>query len=221
MRRRPVLLFVSALLLLYFPIEWSWRLSTGHPFTWLESCIFGIIPFFLIAGLLKVTKVGWYTLIAMVFLWGLQDLNLYYSTRGKTWSFLSHLGIYLFSLSYFINPRVRHLYFDPKLRWWRTKPRFETHLPIIIKRENHWDYPIMKNISEGGCFLETLELGQVSDPVVMNILLPLPLPASVIKVEGEVRWLSNSESKKGMGIQFKNLAPTDMISIKEFVRRGL
>lgn len=221
MRRRPVLLLLSALLFLYFPLEWGLRLYNGHPFYGIEALIFGAFPFVLIAGLVRVTKVGWYTLVALVALWGIQDLNVYYSTRGKTWSFFSHLGIYLFSLSYFINPRIRHLYFDPKLRWWRTKPRFETHLPMMIKNGAQWDYPTLRNISEGGCFLETDQLLPISEIIALNIPLPVPLTTSVIKLEGEVRWVSQSDNKRGMGVQFKEVTSKDLGVIKEFIRRGL
>jgi Tfp pilus assembly protein PilZ len=107
------------------------------------------------------------------------------------------------------------------MRWWRTKPRFETFLPLVIQRENQWDYPTMRNISEGGCFLETSQLGTVAEKVLIYILLPIPLRVSVIKVEGEVRWVSNSESKLGMGIQFHGLSQNDQSVIREFVRRGL
>ncbi|MBM4303201.1 MAG: PilZ domain-containing protein [Deltaproteobacteria bacterium] len=220
MRKRPFLLFLCSLLFLYFPVEWTIRLSSGQPFRWVEALFFVLLPLFLIFGLIKVTKVGWYTLVSMIALWGIQDLNLYYSTRGQAWSLLSHLGIYLLSLSYFINPRVRHLYFDPKMRWWRTKPRFETFLPLVIQRENHWDYPTMRNISEGGCFLETSQLGGVAEKVFVYILLPIPLSVSVIKVEGEVRWVSNSQSKRGMGIQFHGLSQSEQSVIREFVHRG-
>lgn len=221
MRRRPFLLFVSALLLLYFPLEWLFRLYSHHSFSWVEAMLFGAIPLFLIGGLLKVNKLGWYTLVAMVALWGIQDLNTYYSTHGHSWKLLSHLGIYIFSLSYFINPRVRHIYFDPKLRWWRQKPRYETHVPTVIQNQSVWDYPVMKNISEGGCFLETKQLFPISDTLSLNILLPVPLTVSVIKVSGEVRWISDSDSKPGMGIQFQNLAAKDASAIQDFLKRGL
>lgn len=221
MVKRPVLLLLASILFLYFPVEWSYKLVKNYPFHGLDFIFYAVLPLFLLVGLVRVTKVGWYTLIAFVALLGVQDLNVYYASRGQPWSLVSHLAIYIFSLSYFINPRVRHLYFDPKLRWWRTKPRFETYLPLIIRRDHLWDYPVMKNISEGGCFIETQHLGGVADKIRLSIPLPVPLSLSVIQVEGEVRWVSESQSRTGMGIQFKNLGPKDLFAIKEFVRLGL
>lgn len=221
MHRRPILLIISALLLLYFPMERGYHFYLHKNISFLDAILFGLIPIFLIAGLVKVTRVGWYTLIAMIALWGIQDLNVYYLSHGKNWSFFLHLGIYAFSLSYFINPRVKHLYFDPKLRWWRTKPRYETHLSLIVKQDNYWDYPLMRNISEGGCFLETKSVYSLDGKIDLSIPLPVPLKISVIQLEGEVRWVSLSESKPGMGIQFKNISNKNLSALKDFVRREL
>ena len=221
MNRRPFLLFLSSLVFLYFPLELGYRAVHTHKFSWVDCFFFGIVPIFLIVRLLRVTKLGWYTLVAMVALWGIHDLHLFYATRGGDWRFFSHLAIYILSLSYFINPRVRHLYFDPKMRWWRTKPRFETHHPTITLRDKIWDYPVMRNISEGGCFLETQRECSISDKIFLNIPLPVPLSVSVIKAEGEVRWISKSESKPGIGVQFKNLSPQDLLAVQQFVKIGL
>jgi uncharacterized protein (TIGR02266 family) len=221
MSKRPALLFLSSLLFLYFPLEWSFRTYYSHHFSWIEALLLGVVPILLILGLIKVTKVGWYTLVAMIALWGIQDLHSFYSTRGQEWRLLSHLGIYLFTLSYFITPRVRHLYFDPKTHWWRTKPRFETHTPVVTQSEAVWGHPMMKNISEGGCFLETRQPLPVHSQVTLNILLPIPLRLSVLNVKGEVRWVSRSANRPGMGVQFSQLSYSHLEAIRDFLKLGL
>lgn len=221
MRQRPLLLFVSALVFLYLPIELLWQQAHGHHATFLEWLISGACPIFLMFGLIRVTRVGWYTLIAMVFLWGVRDLQNYYFSYGSSTKFLIHIGLYLFSLSYFINPRIRHLYFDPKSRWWRVKKRFETHAPALVNRGTEWQYPILRNVSEGGCFIETTSPLDVSENIQVTIPLSVPLGVSVIKVRGEVRWSSGLGSRPGMGVQFLNPAPEHQKAINEYVRRGL
>ena len=79
----------------------------------------------------------------------------------------------------------------------------------------------MKNISEGGCFIETKKLGSITETISLSIPLPVPLSVSVIHVEGEIRWISGAENRTGMGIQFKNLTPKDQFALREFVRLGL
>ena len=130
---------------------------------------------------------------------------------------LIHLGVYLLGLSYFINPQIRRLYFDPKLRQWRTKRRYETHGPSIIQSGDKYSYPILRNISEGGCFLETPHPMDVFERLVVIIPLPNPYELSSLQLTGEVRWVSERPEKTGMGIQFHKPQPLELVVLKKFV----
>lgn len=221
MRRRPFLITLSSLLFLYFPIELVFHVVQGirvKPADWFLS---GVLPILLLVGLIRVTKVGWYTLVALVSLWGMRDLYSYYSDEKSIFPFISHLLIYAFSMTYFINPRIRHLYFDPKLRWWRTKPRYETHHAVVLNRENNPHYPILRNISEGGCFVEMGEKLNISEMVEIVFPLPVPLGQSVFKSMGEVRWVSTAQERPGVGIQFKDTSPSDQKALNLFVAQQL
>lgn len=224
MRKKPFLLFLCASLFLYFPVEFFLRLW-GQGMAHVESfdvLLSVILPLVLIAGLLRVTKAGWYTLVAVIALWGIRDLYIYYSKHGQSLTPLFvHLVIYITSLSYFINPRVRHLYFDARLRWWRTKPRYETHLPFVLRSRSEWHYPILGNISEGGCFVETPHAFELNDKVEITIPLPIPLNLSVIKTMAEIRWVSRNPLRLGIGVQFENLTPPTTKALKQFVHKRL
>ncbi len=223
MRKKPVSILLASLLFLYFPAEFFWRVSQAREMVTgtgiVLSCLF---PALLILGLVRVTRVGWYTLVALIALWGVRDLHQYYALRTTSIGpLITHLSIYVISLCYFINPRVRHLYFDPKLRWWRTKPRYETHLPFVMYARDEWHYPVLRNISDGGCFIETSHLLDANARVLISIPLPVPLGLSVIKTEGEVRWVSNNPLRHGMGIQFVDTEKPHARAIREYVRRQL
>jgi len=223
MRQRPFALFVCACLFLYFPIEMIYRwVSHSHPVVPMDIFFSMVMPAILLVGLVRVNRVGWYTLIAVVALWGVRDLYDYYSTQTSSIvPLLVHVTIYCVSLGYFINPRIRHLYFDPKLRWWRAKPRYETHIPFIMNHQSQWHYPILRNISEGGCFIETPHLLEMNAPVSITIPLPVPLSVSVIKTEGEIRWITTNPLRQGMGVQFKDTPREHQKAIQEYVRRQL
>lgn len=221
MRKRPFLLFLASFSFLYFPGELLFKAYRAEHLTIVDYILCGVLPIFLLVGLVRVTKVGWYALIAMVWLWGMHDLWAYYQESGATFQFVAHIAIYLFSMTYFINPRIRHVYFDPKLRWWRVKTRYETHVPFMLSHDSVWHYPILRNISEGGCFIETPHLAKMQEIVQITIPLPIPLGVSVIKTEGEVRWVSRNPLRYGMGIQFKEPLPQYEKAIKEFVRQHL
>jgi Tfp pilus assembly protein PilZ len=227
-RKRPVALFVCSLLFLYFPIEFYWKgWIQSQPLIPTDYAFELILPLVLLFGLIRVTKVGWYTLIALVALWGIRDLAEYYAGQETSLSALIvHLAIYAASMTYFINPRIRHLYFDPKARWWRTKPRYETCLPMICstngeKNTVEWQYPLLRNISEGGCFIETQHLLLENEEVDMKVPLPQPLNVSVLQVKGEVRWVSKNPLRMGLGIQFKTVPPDQTKAIITFVNKQL
>jgi Tfp pilus assembly protein PilZ len=221
MRKRPLSLIASALLFLYFPIELFLRWSeSGGTVSAPDFVLSVVLPLILLIGLIRVSRVGWYTLVTMVALWGVRDLYAYYMTRGSSIApLLVHLGIYGISMGYFINPRVRHLYFDPKLRWWRTRRRYETHLPFIMSHGQEWHYPILRDISEGGCFIETRHPLDINSKIQISIPLPEPINLSVIKAEGEVRWISRNPARFGMGVQFTEHTPQDARALKDFVRK--
>ncbi len=223
MRRRPLSLFFCSLLFLYFPVEYCSRLIMGKSIANFADLLLSVIvPLILLYGLIKVTRMGWYTLVTLVALWGFRDLQSYYEGRGASlWPLAVHVFIYSISLFYFINPRIRHLYFDPKMRWWRTKRRYETHLPFIMCHQQDWHYPVLRNISEGGCFIETPHLLEMNS--TMEIAIPLPVPAGVpvIRAQGEVRWISKNPLRHGMGVQFLTPAPEHQKALNDFVRRHL
>ena len=66
MPKRPFALFLSALLFLYFPIELIWKSHKSLEIHTIDIILSGIIPLVLLVFLIRVTKIGWYTLIAMI-----------------------------------------------------------------------------------------------------------------------------------------------------------
>jgi hypothetical protein len=222
MLKRPLAILFTSLLFLYFPAELAARYHDGFRISAGEWVLSGILPLLVLFGLLRVTKLGWMALVGFVALWGINDLYLFYMVRGAHLStLLIHVTIYALSLSYFINPRVRTLYFDPKLCWWKSKPRFETCLPLILNDGKAWHYPILKNVSEGGCFVETPHLLPMDAELSLTIPLPIPLNVPVIHSQGRVRWVSRNPLRTGMGIEFSGETGVQRKAIRQYVRHQL
>jgi hypothetical protein len=220
--KRPLSLLLASLTFLYFPAELLARYLSGFTIAPLEGLISGVFPVLLLFALLRVTRLGWFTLVAFIALWGIKDLTLVASARGAgPFELVGHLAVYCISLGYFINPRIRTLYFDPKLCWWKSKPRYETNLPLILKHNEHWSYPIAKNVSDGGCFIETPHLLEMDTEVTLSIPLPVPLAVSVIQTQGQVRWVSKNPLRHGMGIQFHSAGPEHARAIAQYVNEQL
>ena len=91
----------------------------------------------------------------------------------------------------------------------------------MFTNENKSEYRIIRNISEGGCFIAT------DSPLSLNqrfeVCLPLPIPLSlpVLRSIGEVRWVSTHAEKTGMGVQFVDLDRLQLKTLKEFVNHQL
>lgn len=222
MPKRPLAILLASLLLLYFPAELIARHVVGFKLSWGEIFISAVLPIFVFVGLLRVSRIGWFTLVAFIALWGLHDLYLFYLLRGGSLTPLfAHLMIYALSLGYFINPRIRTLYFDPTLCWWKSKPRFETNLPLIVSEGKNWTYPILRNVSEGGCFIETPHPPALNTRVGLTIPLPVPLNVPVIHSEADVRWVTHNPLRPGMGVEFRNTTDDHRKAIRQYVRDQL
>lgn len=67
------------------------------------------------------------------------------------------IGIYLLQIAlvtYFLLPGVRVTYFNPRVRWWESKPRFRLALPASMAFKTQTIQGDILNVSEGGCFVK-------------------------------------------------------------------
>lgn len=60
------------------------------------------------------------------------------------------LVVDILAVAYFVVPSVRKLYFDPRIRWWETAPRYVFNTPGTISGV----LGTIRNISEGGAMVE-------------------------------------------------------------------
>lgn len=218
MKHRPLALILASLLFLYFPIHRIWETFQGDSLTAVDIVLSFLLPGLLVFGLLKVNRFAWYTLFGFVFLLGIKDFRGVQEDTANLSEALTHLFVYILGVGYFINPKVKRLYFDPKLRWWRTKERFETHGPVILELGDRTLYGQLKNISEGGCFVEISEPLSLYQRFQMILPLPQPIPEASLRFQSEVRWASHQAEVSGMGVQFLNLDRESLKRIKRFLR---
>lgn len=81
--------------------------------------------------------------------------NAYGFSTSMNWlNFLTLIAVLvvdILAVAYFVVPSVRKVYFDPKLRWWETAPRYVFN----VQGEMNGITGMIKNISEGGAMVET------------------------------------------------------------------
>jgi hypothetical protein len=116
-------------------------------------------------------------------------------------------------VGYFLKPAVRRLYFDPRMRWWETKPRYKADFQCQVELEDKQFWVEIKNISEGGAFLEALQEFNEGD----HLKLYFKDPAGVIALNGEVVYRRNAKPL-GYGFKFDKASSRDS-RLKSLIRK--
>lgn len=142
----------------------------------------------------------------------------YYSWQSQP---NQNLGVYLILfylinllvVGYFVLPQVRLVYFDPRLRWWETKPRYKTEFETQIKWVDKSSKGEIKNISEGGIFVQTDLLINVNG----RVSLTFNYNNVVHSFSGEVVYINKNSTPIGYGISL-NLNETETFALKKLIR---
>lgn len=170
MKRKPWALIVIALLHLLSPIgniianSYLSRVSVPvyvkalfTPDELFRTSIFLFIP--VLGGFLIYLCKKWSYYLYMI----LMTIPFIYSYNSWQSQPNQNLGIYLILfylinllvVGYFVLPQVRQVYFDPRLRWWETKPRYKAEFETDVNWLEKSAKGEIKNISEGGIFIQT------------------------------------------------------------------
>lgn len=138
------------------------------------------------------------------------------------------LGIYLIAfylinllvVGYFVLPQVRQVYFDPRLRWWETKPRFKAEFETTFTWVDQQGRGEIKNLSEGGLFIETdMKLNTRG-----RIDIDFKYKNQSYTLKGEVVYSKNANGRYGYGVRLLTTeqdAETVKRLIKNMSEQGL
>lgn len=100
-------------------------------------------------------------LMIIPFIYSFMTLKGNYELYDVTFRLLVYF-VNVLIVGYFMMPNIRNIYFNPRIRWWQTDPRFETDfLAEIFLQDEKIGSGQIKNISVGGFFIamtEALEL---------------------------------------------------------------
>jgi hypothetical protein len=55
-------------------------------------------------------------------------------------------------VTYFLHPRIKTVFLDPRVKWWKSKPRYPVQMPCWIATEDKTQQAQVMNISQGGLF---------------------------------------------------------------------
>ncbi|MBT4761989.1 MAG: PilZ domain-containing protein [Bdellovibrionaceae bacterium] len=107
-------------------------------------------------------------------------------------------------VTYFLLPAVRKVYFDQRIRWWESKPRFSINLQATVTADDDLQVTV-NDFSEGGAFIESssnIDKGK-------KHVLKFTFDDTTIEVPFEiVHEKKTSNEKQGYGLKFNHTNET-------------
>lgn len=172
-------------------------LLKGRP--WLEiGEYFGLFP---LAGLALLSFRNWsYPVFLAVMSWAFLRHYQNYQAIPQTFTLAMLVGSYALNLgvvTYFFLPSVRAPYYNQRLRWWESKPRYrvEFHGSLLKGTQPH---PMtVSDISEGGLFIRSGNSFGLGDFLKLEFQFlgkPFTFPGHIVHVQ-------NLGKETGYGVQ--------------------
>lgn len=121
-------------------------------------------------------------------------------------------------LSTLLRSKMRSIYFDPRLRWWETSPRFVTNFPAKITRVGAKPMKgIIENIAAGGAGIEPSESGLLKDEVVT---LEFQSEGETLHLKAKIIWEKPlATGKIHLGVQWdKSNENTEWSNLRRLIR---
>ena len=128
---------------------------------------------------------------------------------------LASLGV----VGYFIRKEIRAPYFNPRMRWWESAPRYVVNIPVSFKGHASSDDAKIYDLAIGGAFVVTkgeFKLGEYHDcTFTLN-------ETDNVDVKGEVVWVSDGTGRhpQGVGVKFQGVTKDQERSINTFFKNA-
>ncbi len=218
MKNKPLLINVIAAFYLLTPVFFilqyfaflhrpftdlqTWKLIFHPPF---YKLTFIIIPPIVAVGIYRVRLWGWYLAIAHL-LYVLGN-NLLAFLVGRTvtpwWVVGLNTVVTLAVIVFFVRRVIRAPYFNPRVRWWESKPRYAVTLKVKLKNERAQIEGETFNISLGGLFMVSNAAVGIDEPFELVLTRNGDAPADVA-CKGRVVWINPQGQKlpQGFGVMF-------------------
>lgn len=228
MKRKPWPLIVLTLLHLFAPVGnivanaifanvsiAVYTRALFHPDELLRTFIFLCIP--IVGGILIYVCKKWSYYLYLV----LMTFPFCYSYMSWQAQPTVELGVYLIAfylinlivVGYFILPQVRQVYFDSRLRWWETQPRFKAEFETDFTWVDQKAKGEIKNLSEGGLFIET----DLKMPAQSRIDIDFKYKEKRYALKGEVIYSRSSGTRVGYGVSLVN-TDSSQDAVKELIK---
>jgi hypothetical protein len=180
-----------------------------------------VLPFLLGLCFFLARRTGYFFIVVCSIYLFVRNLFVFASTDG---SFPAHLLVFLnllllASIIYLSRKSTRSIYFDPKLRWWETDPRYRVDFPGTLTRLGGSPITMrIRNIAIGGAAIET------SGPAFLpheRILIDFEANGQTYRCAAGVVWEENPELDRRLaGLQWTaDPSASGPPPVKDLIRR--
>lgn len=156
----------------------------------------------------------WVYLSIMLVILGHSLLN--WKARPEVASIVPLLVLFVINIAlvgYILIPAVRKVYFDPRLRWWETKPRYGVDYEAVIKLGETTSASRILNLSESGLF--TL----MKDPIPDGSRIEISFTDDGIQYTAVGTAIHHRrQGEMGIGVQFVHTSDSNR-SLKFLIRK--
>jgi len=120
-------------------------------------------------------------------------------------------------VAYFTRRKTRALYFDSKMRWWETDPRYRVDLSGKVLRGSGAPMPvIVRNFAIGGALLEG-DFDAFAPGEIVHV--DFDFDAQPVHLAASVVWERAQDSRRSFGVQWmEDPSGTDYERVREIVR---
>lgn len=169
MKNKPIPLKLLAILHLLMPLfsllfnavimrESPWHYTQIHWQTHNFMELLEFYTFFPLAGLMILSFSSWgYVAYFAVSLWTTTANSIIWFSeyRSSPGILISANFFMILSMVYMLSPKVRRIYMDENIRWWKTPQRYAVNInEVVLNNDVRTDVRIL-NISKGGALVQT------------------------------------------------------------------
>jgi hypothetical protein len=182
MNRRPWPLVLLALLQIITPLLYLWvaavhnNLTLGGMFdeilaleTPLRKVELFVLPLILGAQIFFTRRLGYYVAVLGCLYLAVRSVLVFYATNQTDPVYVIVFSniVSLIGVVYLARSKVRDIYFNPRLRWWETPPRYIVAWDAKLSRAGSETASVkISNLSIGGAGVDTSDTGFVPNEVV-------------------------------------------------------
>lgn len=186
----------------YVPVDaWTYFMAHFEPVNLGSSLIFFLVP--PLAGVAIYVCKKWSFWVYVALMAFILVFSLYnWKSRPEIESIVPLVTLFVVNIAlvaYFLIPAVRRIYFDPRLRWWETKPRYKVDYQAQVLFDGKTTTGEISNLSEGGVFVK-LKNGPADNE---KVSVQFDDSGKTYKIEGLAIHHENLKSM-GTGIRFSH-----------------